>query len=362
MPTINPTRFEVARKRRGLTMKALAELADVTDRTIRSMEKNRYETTEPTLRVLSEALGFPASFLTSSEDLELTRPASASFRSLRRMTRRECHSVLAAAALASKLSELIDESFELPELDLPNVDGSDPESAARATREAWNLGERPIRNMVHLLEAKGVRVFSLDREHSSVDAFTTWRGSEPFVFLNTLKAGERGRFDAAHELGHVILHRHGIPQGDHLEDQANRFAAAFLLPDAQMRAIAPRSPSVGRLLAIKRKWGVSIGAIARRLHGLGLMSDWHYRQVYIELNRQGGRSREPASVQRETSSLLRQVFAAWREDGISRGEIAKRLHLRATDLSALVFGLVPTDVAGGRQEPAKPTGKLSLVE
>ena len=55
--------------------------------------------------------------------------------------------------------------------------------------------------MLHVLEAKGVRVFSLAENTRNVDAFSSWREERPFVFLNMQKTAERSRFDAAHELG-----------------------------------------------------------------------------------------------------------------------------------------------------------------
>src|SRR3546814_6566541 len=57
-------------------------------------------------------------------------------------------------------------------------------------------------------------VCSSDLEDTkNVDAFSCWRNGQPFVFLNTFKSAERSRFDAAHELAHLVLHRHGGPQG-----------------------------------------------------------------------------------------------------------------------------------------------------
>ncbi|NTZ43826.1 ImmA/IrrE family metallo-endopeptidase [Altererythrobacter sp. SALINAS58] len=40
-----------------------------------------------------------------------------------------------------------------------------------------------------------------------VEAFSFWSGFRPFVFLDSDKtSGARERFDAAHELGHLVLH------------------------------------------------------------------------------------------------------------------------------------------------------------
>src|SRR5262249_25369006 len=112
-------------------------------------------------------------------------------------------------------------------------------------------------NMVHLLESKGVRVFSLAQECREVDAFSLWRGELPFVFLNTMKSGERGRMDAAHELGHLALHRHGGPGGRDAESEADRFASAFLMPEGSVLALGLRNPRVDQLIKLKKKWKVS---------------------------------------------------------------------------------------------------------
>ena len=70
-----------------------------------------------------------------------------------------------------------------------------------------------------------MRVFSLAENTKNVDAFSCWRNDEPYVFLNTFKSTERSRFDSAHELGHLVLHRHGgAKQGRSAEYEAHLFA------------------------------------------------------------------------------------------------------------------------------------------
>ncbi|MBK8210507.1 MAG: ImmA/IrrE family metallo-endopeptidase [Rhodospirillales bacterium] len=56
----------------------------------------------------------------------------------------------------------------------------------------------------------------------TVSAFSFWEGGHPFIFLGADKqSAARSRFDAAHELGHLILHR-GVAEED-LEADLNRF-------------------------------------------------------------------------------------------------------------------------------------------
>ena len=81
--------------------------------------------------------------------------------------------------------------------------------------------------MISLLESKGIRTFSLSDEAQEVDACCQWINDRPFIFLNISKSSERCRFDAAHELGHLVMHRHGIIEGRQMEQEANAFASAF---------------------------------------------------------------------------------------------------------------------------------------
>jgi Zn-dependent peptidase ImmA (M78 family) len=301
---------------------------------------------ESTIADLARILRFPIEFF-SGASLEVPSTDSASFRALSSMTAAQRDSALGAGALAIELSEWIDARFNLPPPGLPDLRGYGAEAAADAVRGAWGLGERAVRNMVHTLEAKGVRVFSLVQECKDVDAFSYWRKQTPYVFLNTMKSAERSRFDAAHELGHLLLHRHGAPQGREAEQEADAFASAFLMPRGSVLASGARCPSVDQLVKLKQNWNVSVAALAHRLHATALMSDWHYRTTCIEIAQRGYRRNEPNGIPRETSQLLQKVFRALRDDGVPKSEVARQLHLQPSEVDSLVFGLVMTPVDGG---------------
>jgi Zn-dependent peptidase ImmA (M78 family) len=194
----------------------------------------------------------------------------------------------------------IEDRFELPETNLPDLSREpNPEAAAESLRQAWALGALSIRNMIHLLEAKGVRVLSLAVDAREVDAFSMWKGTRPFVFLNTYKSTEHSRFDAAHELGHLVLHKHGPPSGREAE---KAFASAFLMPRGSVLANAPRLPTYSSLVQLKKAWTTSVSALSYRLHELRLISDWQYRGLCIEIAKRG-RDVEPEEAPKETSLI-----------------------------------------------------------
>lgn len=351
MSNFTPSRLVLARKRRGLTISALAERVGLSTRRLGAFENGEATPPDGTVAALSLALEFPRSFF-SGPELHFPTARSASFRALTNMTAAQRDAALAAGALAMMLSTWIGERFRLPEVDVPDLRDEEPDVAAAALRAQWKLGEQPVRNMVHLLEARGVRIFSLAERCVEVDAFSLWRGSIPFVFLNTMKSGERARFDAAHELGHLVLHRHGGPQGREAETEADRFASAFLMPISSVLAHTPKLAGLQSLIRLKKMWKVSVAALAYRLHTANLLSEWHYRQICIEISERGYRTKEPEGIARETSVVLEKVFAALREEGVMKADAARDLALYPAELDASVFGLAEIPVGGPESGPS----------
>ena len=342
-----PSRFQIARKRRGLTKTALARRCGLTSRTLYDYEAGRGRPSEEAIEAIAEALRFPVSFFCRAE-IDEPSPGSASFRALSSMTAGQRDAALAAGALAFELSEWIDERFELPEPRLPDLRDMKPHAAAMAIRDYWDIGERPVGNMIHLLECHGTRVFSLAEHGKQVDAFSLWHKGMPFVFLNTMKTAEHSRMDAAHELGHLLLHRHGTPTGRNIEPEANSFGAAFLMPEGSVLARTSylMTPTLNQLVQLKKTWKVSASALARRLHELRLLSDWNYRRLCIELSKLG-RTREPEGIASEASQVFARVFSDLRKSGTTKTEVARQLDWQTEDLESLVFGLTITST--GRQ-------------
>jgi hypothetical protein len=89
-------------------------------------------------------------------------------------------------------------------------------------------------------------------------------------------------------------------------------------------------------------------ALAHRLHMLGLMSEWSYRGVFIELSKRG-RARESNGIERETSQVFAKVFSSLKGSGTTKADIARELGLYTDDLDALIFGLSMMPVTEGRR-------------
>lgn len=362
MTAFTPSRLTMARRRRGATKAAVAvTLGDITPQALMDFESGRYTPSSERLDQLARLLDFPVEFFSRPEP-ETLATSAVSFRSLAAMKAGQRESALAAGELALEFDAWVRARFNLPGVDVPDMRGQSPEAAAEAVRAAWGLGVRPIKSMVHLLEAHGVRVFSLSEKNYEVDAFSFWRGGAPFCFLNTMKTAEHSRMDAAHELGHLVLHRHGPPKGKEVESEANEFAAAFLMPRTQVLATVPRARTLSACIQHKQIFGASLAAYVRRLHTVGLLTEWTYRTLFIQLSKAGYRRAEPEPAPHESSAVMSKVFEALRADGISRSDVARALNLHVADLDAMVFGLMMTGLDGGRAGGPKRSGAaLKLV-
>jgi Zn-dependent peptidase ImmA (M78 family) len=79
-----------------------------------------------------------------------------------------------------------------------------------------------------------------------------------------------------------------------MEEEANAFAAGFLMPEHVIRPEL-RNLSLGKLIELKREWGVSMQAIFDRAYRLGLVKPSDRAEFYKPLNSRGWKIREPAS-------------------------------------------------------------------
>jgi len=162
----------------------------------------------------------------------------------------------------------------------------DIERAAQEVRSTWGLGIGPIPNLVKLLEAKGIIVVRIPSSCERVDAFSVWSNHRPLVFLVTTKGSpSRTRFDAAHELGHLVLHADAKSGNPDTENEANQFGSAFLMPRESFIRECPTTLNWSHLYELKRRWKAPVAAIVRRGFELGRLSHASYRRAFVHLGK-----------------------------------------------------------------------------
>lgn len=297
----DPTRLRLARQAAMLRKKDLAERVGVSAAAISQYEKG---TTAPSPRIiaaLSLALGTPVDFFAADRPLGEAPGTAAHFRSLRATTQQQRDRAFAHALLTWDLARTLQRHVRLPVVDLPDhlaVRPEDPigsiEAAARDARESLELGTGPIPNTVRLLESRGVVCTRLPAQTRRVYAFSCAFPGRPVVVLSAERTHRAaGRFDAAHEVAHTLLHHDEEPGSHAVERQANAFAAEFLAPASEIADQLPRTANWKRLLELKQIWGISIQALLYRARTLGVMSEDRYRRAITELNARGWRTQEP---------------------------------------------------------------------
>lgn len=340
----NPVQLTFAREKRLLTKQALADMVDVTVRSISLYESGEQEPSDITIDKLSQALEFPKAFFYLHDYLEEVEEDSISYRSKSKLRACDKKSANATAKLAIIMSDYVNTKVTLPKADIPRYSVTEkllPESIAMNVRAEWGLGGHPIASMLDLLEGNGCRVFALPREINSVDAYCFYKGSDAFIVMNLEKSAERSRFDLAHELGHLVMHDGSYSNmSKKEEEEADSFASAFLMPKNELSPMIKSCPTFQSLLKIKSHWRVSLMALLYRCNRMGLISDWIYRRLVMEASAKGYRSGEPDSIAREYSKLWRRVKELLEQASIN---MTGDLLITQRDIAEMIDRLCPAN-------------------
>lgn len=324
-------RLRLARESRSLTRAAVASEAALTSAAVSQFEKGDARPAPQTLLRLARALKFPVQFFAVGTAPSSRDPHSDGsgdhgyFRSLRSTSVTERRRALALAQLIRDLADRLGESVRLPPADIPRhpipVDAgqADPQACAAYVRAEWNITRGPIPDVVSTLERHGIVCARYHAGTHAVDAFSVPFPERPVTVLGDDKAKrDRERFSAAHELGHLVMHEPEHAGSKLVEDQANQFAAAFLMPADDIRSELPATAAWNELLMLKRRWGVSIGALLMRSRRLGIMPENTYIQAVRYMSMRGWRTSEPGDLGAgEAPQLLALAAATAARSGVS---------------------------------------------
>ena len=230
----------------------------------------------------------------------------------------------------------------LPPFMEPTEHGNNVPQIAAAVRQLWLLPRGPIPDVTRLLEAAGIVIVHFDFGTDLVDGFSerTHDNLPPLVFVNDRQPRDRLRFTLAHELAHIVMHRLPYPK---MEDEANEFASAFLMPSED---VAPDfyATSLDHLLMLKGKWLSSVGSLVMAAKRVGRLSDAEYESRFRELSRRGWRTREPLPLSDEIErprAMAQLVAAHVQKLGYSPEEMCKLFGLVATDAESVFSAAQP---------------------
>jgi Zn-dependent peptidase ImmA (M78 family)/transcriptional regulator with XRE-family HTH domain len=361
MERFNHHMMILARDSRGMTQADLANQLGVMQGTLSKYETGFQQPPDEFVSELSRALGYPEAFF-----YEVGRPYGLPPFHFRRRKK------LSAKTLARIVAEMNIRRIHLtkmlvsfpwktnafiPEIDRDEYRGRkkgpfSTEDVARSIREMWMLPEGPIENMVSLIESNGGIIVPCDFGTDLLDALSQRiEGLPVLFFVNINSPADRVRHTLAHELGHMILHTVTVKSDEEMEDEADAFAGAFLLPADEVRPQLRRF-DLRQLANLKLYWKVSMAALAVRADRLNLITPYQRKMFWIEMTRLGYKKREPNEPPREHPGLLRQIVSFhMKKLGYSVVEMAKLLHLRATEFQEMYRSEVLGEVyPGGRPQ------------
>lgn len=343
-------RLRQARLYRGWRKVDVARALGMSPGVIGQYEQSRTRPSPAALAALSLHLGVaPQFFERRAEPSAHIEESQAHFRRLRSTSKLQRDRLLVRLELLADILSRIENYVRLPQVAIPSADvepddDTGAEEAAAAVRADWGLGRGPLDSVVRLLESKGIIVVRPVIATSDVDAFSTWMAPRPIVVLGSDKDdAARSRFDAAHELGHLVMHHDVVPGHQALERQAQRFAAAFLMPADVIARELPRRMSWPAYFDLKIRWRVSLQALLYRARALGVLSPDAYQRAQIHLSRNWGRSTEPIDLgPAELPTLLGRALALMDSKlHITRDDVARETHLPRRLVEELLADVTP---------------------
>jgi Zn-dependent peptidase ImmA (M78 family)/transcriptional regulator with XRE-family HTH domain len=307
--TFNGEKIKEARELHELSMLRLASEVGVTRQSIHNYETGIQTPRPDVVEKLAATLKVKWDFF-----MEPSRQTSKTtfFRSLAAATSVARQSAARWLDFVESVVKGVEVYLTLPPLDLPDItigaedvpllQDEEIDQIALDCREHWRIGLGPIDNLTGLLESKGIVIYMAESESNALDAYSRWNkaNDRPYVHLCENKhCAVRSRFDLAHELGHIVMHRY-INEKDFstrnnfklYEDQANRFAGAFLMPDESFSRDLIKI-NLDYLEALKPRWKASIGSMIMRVKQMGFIDRDEEVALWMNYARKGYKKKEP---------------------------------------------------------------------
>lgn len=341
MAQFNGNRLKKARIYRGYTVAELAEKVQCQRQTLSMYEISKSQPAdEQTVERLSCELNFPKDYFFEDDSCE--EKGTVYFRSLLTTNKRYRSEQIIKMEFLCYVYKMLQDYIEFPQFTALNFEENiTPEEAAKELRKKWNLGIKPIDNIIPIVEQHGIIVTSFSTSTDDVDAFSKYVeiGENPtyiIAYSKNKESASRKHFDIAHELGHICLHEWSedieeISKEDFKkkEKEANEFASAFLLPEESFsKDVLAGEKSLPYYKQLKKKWKVSIGAMLYRSLSLNLITREEYQDLIRTMQRRGQVKIEPLDdilITAEPSLFRRAIILLLNENVFTKKEFMETL-------------------------------------
>jgi len=341
-------RLQRARKAAGLSLRALAEQADLSHTAVSKLEKELLTPSSKQLIQLAKILQVRTEYFFRPQTITITGVEYRKKSSLGKKSL--AHIEADIYDQAERWHELLAlypqqpiKAFSLPaELPESITDAAQIETLAETMRTAWNLGGGCLADLTDTLESQGVMVISSQIEsQNKFDGLAGLVNNIPLIVVGQSWAGDRQRFTLAHELGHLVLKgRLSDELALHEEDLCNHFAGAFLLPKAALISHLGEHRQrleVAELSLLKQEFGFSMQGVLYRARQLGIIPHTIADSLFKRFSYSGWRTQEPFEpYPTEKTYLFKQlVYRALAEDYFTESKAAELLGMAVTNFHQL---------------------------
>ena len=337
--TFNSDLLRIARHARGWSQTELSKQSGISQANLSKLENGLIGPTDDVLHSVANALHFPRSlFFEPDKMLGLPISVHPMYRKKASVGHRGLERLEAELNIRLLHIRRLLESTEFePELRLPDMDidefGGDPERIAELVRRTWLVPTGPMKDLVGWVERAGCVVMPCNFAALAVDGVTISSPSlPPCIFLNRNQPADRQRFSLGHELGHIVMHRVPSPK---MEDEANAFASALLMPARDVRPYLSGRLTIQKLAALKPVWHVSMQALLYRAKAVGAITANQSQYLWRQISALGYRRNEPPELDfpaEEPTVLPEMIRVHLEELGYEIEDLCSVLHVFEDDL------------------------------
>lgn len=203
--------------------------------------------------------------------------------------------------ITHRIYNFIEMYISFPNINVPVINKYDSmEDIVKTVRKAWGIDDKPVYNVLNLLESNGFIISTINNGKNSIGSFTVknslYDKDRYFIALgNDKKSISKRNYDLSFEIGKILL-----------EDvnKAKDFAKSFLLPEDKFIESIENSSQLEDYIELKAKWLVPISILISRAYDLGKISGRKYDYLNKELKKLGWSKKEPLDNIKATNPIL----------------------------------------------------------
>jgi Zn-dependent peptidase ImmA (M78 family)/DNA-binding XRE family transcriptional regulator len=337
---INTNMIILAREARGMNQNELAEAINMSATNLSKIERGEIGISEEVLEAIANTTSYPRHFFSQEGTMV---PENLVYRKRQTVAQKLITPINGQTNIIRRHVQYLTRALNINVPSLPTLtitETQTPEKIAIKVRHRWNVESAVIDNLTKVIEEQGIVIIPLSFGTERVDSRSMITDDGyPIIFINKTLLGDRLRFSLAYELGQLIMHTFTqVPFDRDISNEANAFAAEFLLPSKEVKKDLENGITIPQLADLKKKWKVSMISLVYRADDLGYLTPNQKRYLLQQFNQLGIRRREPVQldIPIEQPKLMKRWIAQYRtKSKLGIADMAALLYLNADEFLEL---------------------------